>query len=322
MRLIQILACAVLMRAPEAEGQTVLTNIALPSAASGLQLDPGLNRIYVWYGPQANSSVLAIDGATFTKAVWGPGKGPLGVDLATHAVWVPGLYSGRVSVYDSEGSELGYFDLGYCPISTTVDVSNRIVWVAAQCGDRNDPVWAIEADDYRILAGPIGNGGVNGGPMAANPATGRFYQTADGVTWRIDAATFARRAAACGPILGVDAPANLLYAQGRGNILQLVNGAPDPEVILSNVDLPFPPRNSVAVDSARNRLYVPNPEGNTILILNGASGANLGTVTLAPDVTVVQGVAVDSGRNLIYAVAASRAGSSCLCVIQGAGAED
>ena len=320
-RTLPLLLCAALAGpASHALAQTIITNITVPTPSFGPVVDPGLNHIYLWTGTQGSETVLAIDGTTFQQTHWGVGQG-VGVDLANHNVWAASLYSGFALVRaGSNGMSDGFVSLGFCPGSVAVDASNRVAWVEAQCGAGSDPVWAIDADDFSVLAGPIRCGGVNGGPIAVNPATGRFYLPSGGVPKRLDSATFTLTTTAFGPVLGVNPSANLLYAQGPGGVLQIINGAPDPEVVVTNVTLPFPlPVTQLGVDPLRNRIYVPNPATNNILMLDGASGQSLATIVLDANITSVQGVAVDPGRNLVYALAVAGDGSYRLYTIQGAG---
>ena len=89
-------------------------------------------------------------------------------DSKTHNVWLPGLYAGDVEVYSgSTLSEVTTVSLSDCPITSWVDAKRRYAWVAAQCGSYNDPVWAINADTYAVVAGPIGSGGVMGGAVSS-----------------------------------------------------------------------------------------------------------------------------------------------------------
>jgi hypothetical protein len=320
-RTLPLLLCAALAGpASHALAQTIVTNILVPTPSFGPVLDPGLNHIYLWTGTQGYETVLAIDGTTFQQTNWGVGQG-VDVDLGNHNVWAASLYSGFALVRaGSHGTPDGFASLGFCPGSVAVDASNRVAWVEAQCGVGSDPVWAVNADDFSVLAGPIRCGGVNGGPAAVNPATGRFYLPSGGVPERLDSATFTLTTTAFGPVIGVNPSANLLYAQGPGGVLQIINGAPDPEVVLTNVALPFlVPATPLGVDPLRNRIYIPNPATNRIWMLDGATGQSLGTMNLDAKATSVQGVAVDASRNLVYALAVAGDGSYHLYSIQGAG---
>src|SRR5207249_4565026 len=149
-----------------------------------------------------------------------------------------------------------------------------------------------------IITGPIGSGGISG-QSAVNPATGRYYVLVSGsVPQRVDPRTFALTRTAFGPVISVNASANVLYAQGANGSLQIIDGAPDPEVVLTNVTLPFRcSLHPIGIDPARNRIYIPNPLSNEIAILDGSTGQNLGTMLLDKklgNIKSVHGVAFDA----------------------------
>jgi DNA-binding beta-propeller fold protein YncE len=325
-----------------AHAQTLVTNLLLPGDTHGLVLDSEQNRIYTWTGRQGAQTVLAVDGDTFQQANWGVGQG-VSVDLATHRVWAASLYSGFALAYAPEvgarGLALpaeaavqdsstrpaltpparleGLVSLGFCPGSVAVDTSNRIAWVEAQCGTGSDPVWAIDADSFSVRAGPFRSGGINGEPSTVNPATGRYYFCSGGKPKRLDPTARSVVPTAFGAVIGVNPEANLLYARGDGPWLRIVAGSPDPEVVLRNVSLPFPaPGSRIGVDTVRTRIYVQNMSGNQIVQMDGATGAFLKTLTLVQTGDRVQSLAVDSGRNLLYALAATEDSRGRLYVIR------
>jgi len=191
-----------------------------------------------------------------------------------------------------------------------------VVWVGAQCGAGNDPLWAINADTDAIIAGPISSGGVQG-PILVNPATGRLYIDPSGVSKRVNPSTYAVTANAFGTVVGVNATANLLYAQSSSTTLQIINGAPDPEVVLTSITVPVPISGggSFGVNPNLNRIYLANGSGNNIAILNATTGQSLGSISLGAGITSVEGLIADATRNLIYATVVS-GGNNYLYVIQ------
>ena len=117
---------------------------------------------------------------------------------------------------------------------------------------------------------------------------------------------------AFGPVVGVNASANILYALGPSGSLQIVNGAPDPEEVLTTVTLPFAcALDPIGIDPVRNRIYIPNRTSNEIVILDGTTGQSRGTVLLDKklgSIDGVHGVAFDAARNVLYAIAWSEGG--------------
>jgi hypothetical protein len=187
------------------------------------------------------------------------------------------------------------------------------VWASAQCGAFHDPIFAIDANTFAITAGPIDSGGVMG-PIIANSANGRLYfSDADNnvypqISKRINPTTFAVTNNAFGFVKAINALTNTLYAVPDGsNNLQIINGAPDPEVILTTVPLSYAP-GSMGINTGLNYLYISNPAAKTIEVRNPSTGALITTFALSaypgvtPAVTPNGPMAVDSIRGRIYVI--------------------
>lgn len=296
---ITALVAAALCIAATAGAQQIVTNLPMPIYAGNIALNPALNKIYLAGGNPAAQQMLVVDGDTFSQVGVGTG-GSVAVDVVNNNYWSAGVYSGTATVWDSNDVAVMNISLGFCPTGVDVDAPHRRAWAVAQCGSFNDPVWAIDSDTYALIAGPIGSGGVMGQTMV-NPATDRFYLNSGG-SKRVNPFTFALTANAFGVVIGANAQANLLYAQGPGGVLQILDGAPDPEVVLTDVTLPSPlPGARIGVNPKLNRIYVQNM--NAILILDGTTGATIGTVDLGAAVTSVGNIVVDASRNRVYAFA-------------------
>jgi hypothetical protein len=292
----------------------VVSSIAVPTGYGGLAINPTLNKIYL---SGQGQQPLEVDGATFAQvAVGAAGGDGVDVDSGNNNWWEADLYSGSASVWNSNNVQvITPIPLGDCPTGVCLDSVNRIAWVTAQCGGGNDPVWAINADTFSMLAGPIGSGGIQGTALA-NPTTGRFYLSPGGVSKRIIPGTYQLTLNNFGTALGVDPTANLLYAlTGNGTTLQILDGAPDPEVLLASVALPFTAGANMGLNSAAGRLYVGSTSSNLIEVLNATNGTVLQVISLGPNITSVGNIAADSGRGRVYAMAYG-AGSAYLFLIQ------
>jgi serine/threonine protein kinase len=197
----------------------------------------------------------------------------------------------------------------YIPGSIDFDARHRVVWIGAQGGHSNDPIWQMDGDNYRVKD-PISCGGIHGEPSAVNPATGRYYHLVSGsVPQRIDPVTLTLTKTAFGPVVGVNAAANLLYAVNPDGDLQIVDGAPDPEVVLKTVRLPFPCGLGIGVDPKRNRIYVPNRNSSLILIADGRTGEIRGEIRLQGRGARLMGinkVICDPEQERIFALAADK----------------
>jgi len=298
---------------------SVIAQIPLPSAAATVAVNSSLNKAYVSGGAGGESAV--IDGSTFILKTVGVGVG-VSVDGATNRYWaavyrltnVSGAVLVREGTSDALIASLGGFGV-YCPLSTAADAGRRRIWVATQCGPgNNDAVYAIDADNFGFLAGPIGSGGTMGW-MVVNTGTGRLYIGPNGASRRIEpAAGFTVTDNAFGIVQAVDPVTNRLYAF-VGNSLQVIDGAPNPEVVLATISLAFNP-SCVGTNSASNQVFIGDPAANRLLIIDGGNNMVLGTIPLAPGI-IPQAIAVDPSRNRLY-VAASTSSGWVLWIFAGA----
>jgi sugar lactone lactonase YvrE len=271
-----------------------------------------LNKIYTSGGASGGQHVVAIDGATFAATDVGTGSGA-SVDVQTSRYWAANVYGGAALVRDGNTNNvIATIALAYCPINTAYDSNRNRVWVGAQCGPGNDPVFAIDATTFNVIAGPISSGGVMGN-IIANGATGRLYLDASGVSKRVDPTTFAVTTNAFGSVMAVNAITNRLYA-AFGTNLQIINGATNPEKILKTVALSYTPA-SMAVNTALNHLYLVNPSAGSIEVRNGSTGASIATFSLGSFGATPNGtMAVDSTLGRIYAIAAGGSGPVLLVI--------
>jgi len=285
----------------------IVTNFPIPSSsACSVAVNPSLNKIYVSGGASPGHNVIVIDGSTFAQTTVGTGSGVLSVDTVSDRYWAGTVYGGSVIVRDGvTNATVINKGLGYCPIEADVDSVHRRVWVGAQCG--GDMVWAIDADTFATIAGPISTGGVLG-PIRVNPVTGRLYVYPSGVSKRVNPTTFAVTTNAFGWVAGVNPVANRLYAVS-GSTLQIIDGAPDPEVILASVPLPFITIAGypIGVNTALNRIYISSHADYSLYTLDGTTGAGLGSVSLGTGVSIGD-IAVDSTNGRIYMITSTPIG--------------
>ena len=296
--------------AGQAGGQTpfnVLKTIPLQSNARGsIAVNQALNKIYVSGNPSDNNDIeVVIDGVTFATKDVGYGDG-VSVDNKTNRYWATTIYQDNVIVRNGKTDGIVTtvpIPGGVCPIQSNYDFKNNRMWVSAQCGAFDDPIFAIDAKNFGITAGPIGSGGVMG-PIIANGVNGRLYFTTTNVVTvskRVDPTTFAVTVNAFGEVKAIDALTNTLYALS-GNTLQIIDGKPDPEVILKTVTLSYTP-GSMGINKAFNYLYIANPAAQSIEVRNPSTGALITTFSLAAfGLTPDGSMAVDSIRGRIYVI--------------------
>lgn len=314
-----------------------LRAVPLQSNAWGsVTVNEALNKIYVSGNPgdsnNTNEEVVVIDGVTFAPTDVGYGS-QVSVDNKTNRYWAATIFGTNSSSFGC-GSPPPYpagvivrdgttdcvvdtISLGYCPITTTYDFFKGRVWVGAQCGPNNDPVFAINANSpFNDISGPIASGGIMGS-IIANGANGRLYiydSTPTPVSNRVNPTTFAVTPNNFGQVETINPGTNRLYAVS-GNNLQIINGATDPETILATIALGYTP-GSMGINGPLNRLYIANPAANNIEIRNPSTGALISTFALSafPGVNPNGAMAVDSTRNRIYVIDQSSSPKTLLVI--------
>ena len=256
-----------------AQGFHVLAKVPLPTHASGTAaVNEVLNKFYSsGGGPAGSEHVVVVDGMTFGQVDVGSGS-DANVDTRTDTYWSATVYNGGVVVRDGKtNSVLATIPLGNCPIDTTYDFWYNRIWVGAQCGNNNDPVFAVNAHTFQVVAGPIGTGGVMGAVIADGAdGSGRLYLTNSTGSLRVNPTTFAVTTNAFGSVMAIDTGDNRLYA-AAGTNLQIINGVPDPEVILATIPLSYTPA-SMGINQELNHLYLANPAGDSIEVRGGTTG--------------------------------------------------
>ena len=303
----------------------LLTTVPLQTNAHfGVTVNRALNKIYTSGGATLGDSqhVVVIDGETFATTDVGIGSGA-SVDNKTNRYWAASVCS---SVYGcsalvrdgTTNSVIATVPISVgCPIQTNYDFFRNRVWVSGQCNALHDPIFAINAKTFSIIAGPIDSGGIMG-PIIANGTNGRLYFTdQDGgvgnyISKRVDPTTFAVTVNAFGTVKAINARTNKLYAvPDTTNDLQIIDGRPDPEVILKTVTLSYHPP-SLGINPALNHLYVANSVGQSIEVRDPSKGTLITTFSLG--LTPDGPMAVDSIRGRIYVI--SYTPSSQLLVIE------
>jgi len=298
-------------------GFDVLAKVAIPTNAAGcVAVNEVLNKFYTSGGVNSGDNVYVWDGTTFAGTNVGTGS-CANVDPETDRYWAPTIYDGGTIVRNGRTNGIiATIPLGGCPIATTYDFRYNRVWVGAQCGGGNDPLFAVDAHNFNVV-GPIGTGGVMGA-IIANSANGRLYVTESvgGTTSkRVNPKTFKVTTNAFGIVMAINARYSILYASTiTGNNLQIINGIPDPEVVVSTIPLSYSPA-SMGVNQELGHIYLMNTAGDSIEVRNGGTGALIATFSLAPfGVSPNGGMAVDSVRGRIYVTGTTSSGPVILVI--------
>jgi DNA-binding beta-propeller fold protein YncE len=301
----------------------LLATIPLKANTFGtVTLNRALNKIYTGGHPPVDQHIEVIDGVTFAKAEVGIGDGA-SVDNKTQRYWAASFDESSVIVRD--GTTNGIIATvpipgGFCPIHTNYDFFNNRVWTGARCSDGNDPIFAIDATSFEIIAGtPVSSGGEIRG-IISNGANGRVYfadrEGQSLISKRIDPTTFAVTLNAFGIVKAINALTNTLYAVPfASKDLQIVDGRPDPEIIVKTVRLGYSP-NGLGVNTAFNYLYLSNSNTQSIEVRNGSTGDLITTFSFAGTELKPENMAVDSSRSRIYAIQNFQNSPSKLLVIE------
>jgi DNA-binding beta-propeller fold protein YncE len=280
----------------QAAGQNTIASIPIPTTSIGqVAVNPVLNKIYAGGDPTASAaSLTVIDGVTFTVVKTIAPSAGVSVDMKRDNIWTGTLAAGDVEVYAGNNNvEIFSTQIGSCPAAVSFDCRGRM-WVAAECGKKNDSVWVFETDNFKLIDGPISSGGTITQPPVANPRTGKLYVTSGGVSEEIDPTTFKVSNTTFGTVLAIDSATNRLYATS-GNNLQVILG--NSEAILKTVNLNYTPP-AVGVNNALGHVYVANPAGNSIDVYN-QNGIKLTSFLLGAD-NQPGNLAVDSARGRLY----------------------
>jgi len=293
----------ILLTAAGAAAQNVLAKIPIPASSATGQVvtDRTLNRVYVSAGFSSGGTLTIIDGKTLTVLTTISSRNGVNVDTLNDNFWTGNLTGGQVLTYSgSTNTQISANTVGFCPGETAFDCSHRRMWVGAQCGAGNDPLFVYNADTLALIAGPIATGGTMG-PIIVNPVNGNLYVQSGGVSKKVDPNSFAVTPTGFGTVLAVDAHKEKLFATSGTN-LQIIDAYSDK--VGTTVPLNYTPGSQIAVNNALRHIYLLNPAANTIqirMINQDVIGQFWGRFSLGTGNTP-QGIAADSVRGRVYVV--------------------
>jgi DNA-binding beta-propeller fold protein YncE len=274
-------------------------------------VNPALNLVYSSASFTYGGTLTAIDGQALSVITTLSNLNGVSVDMSNDQFWSANLSGGDVLTYaGATNSQVGNTSTGYLPATIAVDANRRQVWVGAQGGGGNDPLFLFNADTNAQIAGPIGSGGVMT-QIVVNPATGKLYFYPSGTSSEVNPTTYAVTATGFGYVQAVDDVQNLLFATGT-NALQVINGATD--TIKSSTSLSYTPA-AMAVNKALKHVYLTNTNGTTVEI-RSEGGTLLGSYSLGQG-NQPNAIAADSIRGRIYVeVYKASSGASSIWVLE------
>jgi uncharacterized protein (DUF2141 family) len=277
----------------------VLSTISIPiTSCCSVDVNSNTNRIFTSGGASPGQVVTMIDGNTNTvMRTLGTGStarvDPIANRVYAGAVFTP--FRGFL-VYDGATGNLitsiATFD---CPIAAAVDPASHRVWGAAQCGSFNDAVFVVDANTEKLLDPPgrIGSGGVMGN-VVVNPVTHIAYIYPSAHSKKVDPRSFAvSNNPFSGRITAANPVENRLYAWDQSNLIQVIDGAS--EAVLAS----FRGAGEAAVNPKQNRVYVADRLSHSVLVLDGASNQQLGSIPVPGAVSLGE-IAVNSTTGKLY----------------------
>ena len=278
--LVVLLSCCCASRS---HAQSLLTDIAVPGAPSGLAVNPGSNRIYVALNTSTGYAVAVIDGSSNTVIDTLPTQQAalIAVNLGNGRVYTAGCAYSQTPVT--------------CGVSVIDGTTNTVIATI--------PISSVDQG--------IGLQGI-----AVNPAANRIYvsddnnlkvHVIDGNTNTIVAHIRMDRQQFLG--LALDTSTNQLLAAVNGNELAVINGSSNAitRITVGNFNA------NVAVDSFTNRAYVTNETfaPSTVGVVNLVTSKVVANV---PTGNNPFGVCVDPYSNLIFV---TNKGDSTVAVVDG-----
>jgi YVTN family beta-propeller protein len=293
------------------EEAAVVTTLALEpdgSRPSGLAVNSQTNRIYVANAGSDNVSVVDGAGNSVIAAIT-VGRAPhaVAVDPRANRVYVANSGSDDVTVIDGETHEVVTtvsvgqepWDLAADPSTGRVFVSNHRSGTISVIGGRHDSVIRTVSVGHLPTA------------VAVNPDTNRVYvlssagsdlAVVDGVSKLLIATVPLASSSVQASDLAVDSSSNLVYVatsiaettDATVGAIALVDASNNS--LVDSIALAAPIE-TLAVDSARGRIYAGSPSEDHMWVIDAGSKVVTSAVSLQGDLSAV---AVDSAGGRVY----------------------
>lgn len=215
-----LVVCALV--GPAAAQNVLATVAIPTASAGQIAVNPALGRIYTGGGPNAGSSLTVIDGSTFSIITTISSSAGVSADMKQDNFWGGTGSAGGINVYaGANNSQISSVSVGSCPAAVAFDCGFRRVWVSSSCGTGNDPVWVFNADNLTQIGSAITPGGTIVTPPVLSPDSDKLYVTAGGVSKEIDPKTFAVTNTTYGTVMAEDSNTAKIFATS-GNNLQII----------------------------------------------------------------------------------------------------
>ena len=226
--------------------------------------------------------------------------GPIAFDQATGEVFVAGAGNDTIEIFNATNAIGALGTSGHQILGMTYDrsVSPDIFFTSG------DGVFALDPGSSELVLSAT----VPGGPFwpVLDPANGMLYvsEYLSGEIAVLSASTLApvstiKLPSCCASEMAVNPKTQALYASTGTNVVDMVNVATGE--FERSITVTGSPQNStgpIALDAVNNRVYVGSSPGGSILELDGATGAVVGTFLVQSQVA---GLAIDTDAQELYA---------------------
>lgn len=319
--ILEVSVLALLSSATPSRAQTIVGSVSLGAQPGGfLAVNPNTARVYV-AGGYAQNQLTVVDVSDITHpavvtTISGSGGGSgVAVNPNTNFFYTSNGFSGQVLKYDgATNTLLASAFIGACPGAFDIDPITNLVYVTRQCAGGGpprgvDPLFVLGGGSLTIIGNNLGTGGVVGFPKV-NTATGVVYACGGGDNVWGPPPTFTPiTILTAGCVSAINPVTNRLYLE-VGTDIQVLDGNTN-SLIATIVGANAQPQ---GVNTSTNRVYALDGTGQVVKVIDGATNTVVGSFSLGPGVTPI-GLAVDSGKNLVY-VAGVASGSATLFVVQ------
>jgi YVTN family beta-propeller protein len=280
-----------------AQGQNLVTNVAVGNGAAAISLDLALNDVFVTNSE--NGSISVINGSTDLPTTVAVGSNPsaIATDAATHKTYVANAGSSSVTIVDDITSATTTVAVGNSPGSIGINALTNKIYVA---NSADGTVTSIDGASGTTSAIAVGNHPI---AIGVDAETNKIYVANfnDNSVTVIDGGTGSTSTIAVGngpETVAVNPVTNMIYvANSGGNTVSAINGSSGAVTSVAVGNGP----DSIAIDPVTNQIFVGNGSGNSLTIISGASLTTT-TVSVGQDPTAV---GVNTLTNQIYVVNAN-----------------
>jgi Bacterial Ig-like domain (group 3) len=319
-RLIILSVCCVLAL-PRGGSAQIIGQVSIGGNPGGsAYVNATAKRLYVSDG-YATSPTTVVDVSTPTSPTiitTVPGSGAI-ADAITGTFYTSSGFGGQILVFNaSTNAQIASPFVGFCGGASDFNPVNNLIYMIAQCGAGNDPLFVVDGSTNNVIAGPLGSGGIVG-QVRVNPATGNAYVCSSGHT-RVfgPPPSFSFLTDISGLcIAAINPVTNLLYLPVVGSSgVKVLDG--NTNALVGTIGSFI---NILGINTSRNLLYAPDPSNTAIDVLDGATNLIIRKIqltTLGTQQTAAGPwqVSVDPSRNLVYTGATLPDGTHMVFVIQ------